>query len=443
MTRATLLRAAITLTVLALALPPAALADASARAYWPAAVGDEWRLEAVGAPPLVLRVSLASDGWVFVDGLLGGRWWWIGADARIWTWNSERADYSLVFRVSPGDWAPEREDASGLDGAAWRTTVAPATTLAGRFDGCAAMDERTAAASVPGRLVRLVLAPGIGPVAASFARSDGGVVAYTVVRATVGGQGLAGRIPARAADAPGGRAFAAKIAALVGAPREEAILAELVRGNVPDALRGVAELELAATGPSGRHHTATLRVLPDVLAVGSDADGLRVPLWPATAQRVADAWGLSMITRRISDEVYLQAALRLAPQPLAPGPLMSSVGYYLRHHESIERVRKGRSQGELIAGHKKDVVLSARLASRPGKVAIYGWHTGPGAPIQPLSTIHADTYVDYSHGIRLCWPVLVVDGEERALDAVLRDPELCRLVSDEGPLAHTRIPLPK
>src|SRR5687767_6207793 len=41
-------------------------------------------------------------------------------------------------------------------------------------------------------------------------------------------------IPVRPADAPGGREFAGRIAAMPLAEREAAILAELKRGNVPD-----------------------------------------------------------------------------------------------------------------------------------------------------------------------------------------------------------------
>ncbi len=34
-------------------------------------------------------------------------------------------------------------------------------------------------------------------------------------------------------------------------------------------------------------------------------------------------------------------------------------------------------------------------------LAIYGWHRENGVAIQPLTIVHKDTYVDYSHGIRL------------------------------------------
>jgi hypothetical protein len=79
-------------------------------------------------------------------------------------------------------------------------------------------------------------------------------------------------------------------------------------------------------------------------------------------------------------------------------------------------------------------VWTARLAERPHKVAIYGWHHPDGRPIQPLYAGHSDRYVDYSHGLRLVATRMIADGVETSVAAVLADPELCALLSDEGPL---------
>jgi hypothetical protein len=78
--------------------------------------------------------------------------------------------------------------------------------------------------------------------------------------------------------------------------------------------------------------------------------------------------------------------------------------------------------------------MSSRLWSAPGRVAIYGWHRGPDAPIQPLSTVHGARYADYSHGVRLVGGVVYVDGAPRAIADVLADRRLAPLLSDEGPL---------
>jgi hypothetical protein len=94
----------------------------------------------------------------------------------------------------------------------------------------------------------------------------------------------------------------------------------------------------------------------------------------------------------------------------------------------------------LLSGHKKDVVLSARLATKPKSVAIFGWIQPNGKPIQPVSTVHENTYADYSHGVRLVSQECVLDGSPMDLSVVLQDPVLCVALSDEGPLPFVRQP---
>jgi len=137
-------------------------------------------------------------------------------------------------------------------------------------------------------------------------------------------------------------------------------------------------------------------------------------------------------TTRIVDAVYEQSPYHLVPEPLPPGPKMRSSVYFMRHRKLIERQLAGISLGELVAGHKKDVVLTERLATRLDRIAIYGWHRSVGDPIQPLSTIHGARYADYSHGVRLVWATVLIGGEPRSIYDVLEDPELAPVLSDEG-----------
>jgi hypothetical protein len=99
---------------------------------------------------------------------------------------------------------------------------------------------------------------------------------------------------------------------------------------------------------------------------------------------------------------------------------------------------RGAAAGALVAGGKKDVVITNRLLERRGRVAIYGWHHPDGRPVQPLSIVHTDRYVDYSHGIRLVRRAMTVDGRAADLAEVLQDPVLWPLVSGEGPLKVIR-----
>jgi hypothetical protein len=88
--------------------------------------------------------------------------------------------------------------------------------------------------------------------------------------------------------------------------------------------------------------------------------------------------------------------------------------------------------GALVAGHKKDVVLTRRLAEAPGKVAIYGWHKPDGTVIQPLYSGHADSWVDYSHGVRLISATVEADGVPMPFADALSDPRFAPLLTDEG-----------
>lgn len=79
---------------------------------------------------------------------------------------------------------------------------------------------------------------------------------------------------------------------------------------------------------------------------------------------------------------------------MKPGLDMLSVEYFRTHNATIQKQLeqlKGYVPGQLVAGRKKDVVVGARAASKPGKVCIYGWHETDGHPIQPLSTKHEAT----------------------------------------------------
>jgi len=240
-------------------------------------------------------------------------------------------------------------------------------------------------------------------------------------------------LPPRPDGAPTGSEFARQIESLSPTDREAEILREITRGNVPEFLRELKPISVEAADVAGTNHTATCFVTPDCLAVGSDHDFFRVPMRPKTAQAIADACEASLITAKISDEVFRQAEVKLEPRPLTKD--RDATATFCVHHHIIEEQRKGQPLGLLVAGIKKDVVLTNRLAEKPNRVAIYGWHYPSGRPIQPLYVGHTDSHVDYSHGIRLLSNQVLVDGRERAVAEVLRDPVLHILLSGEGPIA--------
>lgn len=223
-----------------------------------------------------------------------------------------------------------------------------------------------------------------------------------------------------------------RTAALSREDREAVLIAEVKAGNVPAFSNKFATIRISGIDANGKFHTASYQVAPDYLAVGTDKDLVRIPLTPMAAQPVADFLGCSLPTRKMVDQIYKQSDVKLEPKPLTAD--RDALETFVQHNSIIETQRAGRRLGALVAGIKKDVVITNLLQQRTHRVAIYGWHLLTRVPIQPLTTVHVDWYVDYSHGIRLVKRKMIVDGEERDLWDVLKDPGLCFLLSDEGPI---------
>lgn len=223
--------------------------------------------------------------------------------------------------------------------------------------------------------------------------------------------------------------------------REKEIFKALVSGNMPDFLREPIRLTSTFTDSIGQTHKLIYEVLTDYLAIGSNEDYCRIPMNPHTAQRLADVFGASLITAKISDQIYAQAEVKLDPFFYKPvGRENESVEKFILHNNQIEQQKKEAKgqNGQLIAGIKKDVILSNRLANSPNKVVIYGWHKLDGNPIQPVYSGHVDWYVDYSHGIRLMNNEVLLDGKITTVSKILSDPVLYRLLSDEdSPMIQT------
>ena len=231
-----------------------------------------------------------------------------------------------------------------------------------------------------------------------------------------------------------------EVAELSFQDRERRLVEEVLAGNVPSFLRDFVEIEMRGL-VDGLERVVLIRVLPDVLSVGSSDDFFRVPLSPGAAQFIADRTNTSLPTPKISDAIWSASALRLVPQPIPPSEVMTTIPVFRDHHWLIESLwPDGLSRGTLVAGIKKDVVLSPLLECEAGRVAIYGWHQQDGSPIQPLYIGHASGWVDYSHGIRLISRRVLVDGVENDLRDVLEHPAMWPLVSDEGVMRDGRYP---
>jgi len=254
-------------------------------------------------------------------------------------------------------------------------------------------------------------------------------------------------IPARPAGALTGSQLAGELHGLSQPVRDQRVLGELLAGNLPDFMRALVEVTVREN-IGGTDHTVVYRVTPDYLSVGSDEDYLRMPMTPLTAQTAGEALGCSLPTRKMVNQIYAAATAKIAPLSFDP-----QNGAFPVFVESNTRIEKGLAvaqprPGALVGGDKKDVVITAQLATNPDRVAIYGWHELDGKPIQPLFLGHGIWYMDYSHGIRMVLDTVTVDGTPMRLTDLLAHRTLSALVSDEGPVAtcqyHGRptIPLP-
>lgn len=235
-----------------------------------------------------------------------------------------------------------------------------------------------------------------------------------------------------------GSTLAHELSGLTLTEREARVLEQFEQGNVPTFLTRLVPVTLRAR-IGDREHEATVWCTPDYFGLGDDDDWLRMPITPLLAQRFADRLDCVLPTRRLVDAIWAQAAVKVEPHPFHPREHdILSVAVFAASHATIEAARGTAPRDALLAGHKKDVVISALLRDWPNRVVIYGWHHLDGKPIQPLWKGHTQVHVDYSHGIRFVSRTMQLDGVATTVDAVLADPELHVLLSDEGPIAPAR-----
>lgn len=272
----------------------------------------------------------------------------------------------------------------------------------------------------------------------------------------------------RPADAPTGSAFIASLGDKKGVERENRIFEQLKAGNIPPSLLIFQTVRLSGKDKAGTSHDFEYYVTPDVLAVGSESDSVRVPVDPVTAQRIADFFDCLLPTARMVEQIYQAAPTKLAFIPghyagTARDKLQDASSEYLTHSRKIDAQLR-RPPTILTAGHKKELVISnGYIKPRTNKetgvtkpapmLAFYGGHTAAGVPIQapgvkegrPMrgwpSFAHGPSFVDYSHGVRLVWPTMKVDGTKRDVAEVLKDPQLCPLIVAEGPIPNPRYTL--
>ncbi len=212
--------------------------------------------------------------------------------------------------------------------------------------------------------------------------------------------------------------------------RDSFALKEILAGNVPGFLKKFVPVTVSKTDSlTGKTIKATYYVAPDYLSIGNDKGWARINITPMAAQRIADSFHCFLPTRKMVDDIYKAAKVKLEPVPLYA--FRDSTPIMWHHHLIVEGQRKGKKG--LIAGIQKDVVISGKISRdpKPDRLAIYGWHKLDGKAIQPLYTGHINWWVDYSQGIRLIYQKIKINGRWMEYTDVLKDPSLQKLICDE------------
>ena len=235
--------------------------------------------------------------------------------------------------------------------------------------------------------------------------------------------------PARASAMTGNEFYHAAFA-MNWKERDSLAMIEILAGDVPEFIKKFVAVHVSiADSVTGKVIRAVYYVAPDYLSVGSKRDWARINITPLAAQKIADTFNCFLPTKKMVDDIYHAAKVKLEPVPMYA--FRDSTPTMWHHHLIVEGQRKGRKG--LIAGIQKDVVISGKISRdpKPDRVAIYGWHKPDGLPIQPLYTGHVYWWVDYSQGIRLIYRKVKVQGKWMDYTDVLKDPVLQKLLCDE------------
>jgi hypothetical protein len=235
-------------------------------------------------------------------------------------------------------------------------------------------------------------------------------------------------IPERDPGAMTGSEFVKENFNIVGNVRETNILNEFLYGNIPGFLKNFSPIKVTIGA-----NTITYIVMPDYLSIGTDKDYVRMPMSPLTAQKIADKYDCTLPTKKMVNDIWKNSINKLEPQPQgSPYTNMDSMDRIHKHNTTIQKQLS--NYYNLTSGHKKDVVLTNKLYPNNinKKVAIYGWIKSSGLAIQGLNASdHSDTYIDYSHGIRLIANDVMINGNPMRIQDIFRHEEYCSLISDE------------
>lgn len=186
--------------------------------------------------------------------------------------------------------------------------------------------------------------------------------------------------------------------------RERVIVEQILAGNIPDFLRDLVPIQVSLTSGA----VATIFVTKDYLSLGSNQDFVRIPLSLPAALQISNHLSMALPSKAVVDAIYQQARYIQKPVFFSPSASMTTVPTFYRHNRIVSNHFRQYNYHNLVAGHKKDILMPRYQAD--SRITIYGWHQPTGRPIQPVSRVHKARYVDYSHGLRLIYDKALIGG---------------------------------
>lgn len=221
---------------------------------------------------------------------------------------------------------------------------------------------------------------------------------------------------------------------IIGKPiaiREQILVSEIQQGNIPSFIKNFVSIPIQKNGLK-----LTLKVSPDYLAVGSDSDYFTVRLGMPSVNKILPQLNCILPTPPIVDAIVKSAKVKLTPTPMKSDSSMVDAKTFAQHDAEVRKQldKAGYKPGDLVVGRGKDVIQS----TKDGRVGIYGWHDANGKPIQSASTVHDQSYVDYSQMIRLVSneAILEENGETKNVNLttdIFRNPKYAFLVTNNSP----------
>jgi hypothetical protein len=247
-------------------------------------------------------------------------------------------------------------------------------------------------------------------------------------------------LPPRPTNAPTGSQFSNIILLMSQTARENWVLNQVSIGNVPNWMRNLVPVTVNQT-INGTPHTLTYYVTPDYLAVGSDQDYFLEPTTPILAQRIANLLNCTLPTRLMVNQIWANSPVKMTADTVTPtNDNNATVAVFILQDTAVMAQRNTLTNtyplGTLVSGDKKDEIISPEIYGSfqngvTTPVVIYGWIQPDGVPIQPEYNGHIESYMDYSHGIRMVQMAAILDGVTNQLTNLMVDPVLWPLVSDE------------